>query len=263
MWISRVSKFLLVIVCLAHVAAAPVTQKSYAPFPQPDTGYVTDLADLLTKEQEERIEQWLFQAEEKSGVEVVVVTVTALEKYAGTPGTIEQFATGLFNKWGIGNLPKNDGVMLLISVDDRKARIELGTGYGKSRDADARLIMDDTLVPYFRDGKYADGIEAGVKDLVLEFAHVRIGYNWPLIIVAVSIPIVLLVAISLFRNGKRGWGWVALGLLLVLLLGVTWVVVSTLRAVNSRGDSDSWSPGGFGGGFGGGSSSGGGATGSW
>lgn len=263
MWLSRVGHLLLALICLSQLAAGPATQKSYAPFPQPDAGYVTDLAGLLDKQQEERLEHWLYQAEQKNGVEIVVVTVKALEVYPGTPGAIEPFATDLFDKWGIGNLPKNDGVLLLISVDDRKARIELGAGYGRARDGDAGRIMDGTIVPRFRDGDYAGGIEAGVKELLLEFGGIRVGRNWPLIIGIFAIPVVGLIAVSLFRNGKRGWGWIAIGLLLVIVLGVTWVAVSTLRAFNSRGDSDSWSPGGFGGDFGGGSSGGGGATGSW
>lgn len=235
--------------------------KDYKPFPQPGSGYVTDIANLLTDQEEENIEQWLWKVEEKSGVEVVVVIINSMNEYKGAPQNIKKFATGLFNSYGIGNIPKNDGVLLLVSRNDRKLRIELGKFYGHSRDADAKSIVDGTIVPHFKNDKYAAGITAGVKDIMLQFAGIRVGWNWPLIILLVSIPVIILICISLFRNGKRGWGWVFVGILLVVLSAVFYILVQAVK--NSPGESSGWSSGGFGGGFGGGSSGGGGASGSW
>ena len=96
---------------------------------------------------------------------------------------------------------------------------------------------------------------------MLEFAHVRVGLNWPLIIVGAAVPAVGAITFSLFRSGKRGWGWVCVGLLIVLVLALLWIVRQTLRHA-PQGSSDSWSSGGLGG-FGGGFSGGGGASGSW
>ena len=64
----------------------------YSPFPAPDNGYVTDLADLLTEEEEERIEVWLWQAESRTGIEIAVVTVPSFRQYPGAPSSsIEAF----------------------------------------------------------------------------------------------------------------------------------------------------------------------------
>jgi uncharacterized protein len=236
--------------------------KDYSPFPNPDSGYVTDIADVLTDDEEERIERWLWQTESRMSVEIIVVTISAMKDYPGTPNaSIEQFATGLFNAYGIGNMPKNDGVLLVVSVKDRKARIELGAHYGSGRDADARRIMDRQIVPYCAKGDYAAAITNGVKAIMLEFAGLRVGWNWPLIIVLISIPVVAIVAYSLFKSGKRGWGWVFVGLLIVLVMAAVWIIVQTLRHM-PRSHSSGWSAGGIGG-FGGGFSGGGGATGSW
>ncbi len=270
MRLKRIILFML-LACIAVAGAAgrqtatrTAEPGGYAPFPTPDSGYVTDLASVLSPAQEERIEQWLMRVEKQTGVEIAVVTVQRLNDYPGTPNTdIERFATGLFNRWGIGNLPDNNGVLLLVSIGDRKARIELGAGYGRSRDGDAAAIMDGTIIPRFRKGNYADGIEAGVRALMLEFAGVGIGWNWPLIGGLAAIPVLGLIAFSLLRNGQRGWGWITIGLLLVVVLGVIFVGVRVLRALGREGHSSGWSAGGFGGGFGGGSSGGGGATGSW
>ncbi len=259
--------------------------KDYSPYPHPDAGYVTDLAHLLTPDQEERIERWLWQTESRTGVEIIVVTIYSVRDYVGPTSisdaftkqlnekygafypespasvSIETFARGLFDKYGIGNMPQNNGVLLLVAVKDRKARIELGAGYAHARDADADRIMQQEILPYFRKDDYAGGITSGVKAIMLTFANVRVGYNWPLIIGITAIPVVGLIAYSLFRSGKRGWGWICVGLLIVLILFVLWVLLQTLRHM-PRGRSGGWSPGGAGG-FGGGFSGGGGATGSW
>ena len=231
------------------------------PWPKPDRGYVTDLGHLLRKSKEEQIERWLWKTEKETGVEIAVVTIKSMNDYPDTgTGTIEQFAAGMFNHYGIGNLPENDGVLLLVSKQDRKARIELGAGYGHRRDRDAERIMQGTIVPAFKKDDYSGGITNGVKQLTLEFAEVRVGLNWPLIMMMGTVPVLGLIAFSLFRNGKRGWGWVCVGLIAVLIFAIFRMMG---RVIEDAGDSDSWSSGGYGGGFGGGFSGGGGATGSW
>ena len=156
-------------------AKAKRAGKDYAPFPQPDAGYVTDLADLLTDEQEQKLERRLLHTETKTKVEIIVILIKSIKDYPGIPNkSIEEFATALFNKYGIGNLPKNDGVLLLIARKDRKARIELGAGYGRKRDADAAEIMQDAILPAFKKNRYAEGVTKGVSEIIREFAGIRI-----------------------------------------------------------------------------------------
>jgi uncharacterized protein len=205
---------------------------------------------------ENRIERWLWNIEKKTGVEIIVVTIHSIKDFEGTPNdTIEEFATALFNRYGIGNLPANDGVLLLVAVGDRKARIELGATYGHERDEDAQRIMDGIIVPKFRDADYAGGVTEGVKALAKEFANVRIGLNWTLIILLIAVPVLGIVAFSLFKNGKRGWGWVVVGLLIVVIIFIIYMLYQAARVMPKTA--------GGAGGFGGGSSGGGGATGSW
>ena len=268
----------LIVFCFPFVASSMVGTSSGAQpvpfdiaeiefaFPKPDAGYVTDIANLLTDAEEEEIEQWLWQVESRSNVEIAVVTIHSLADYDGLANrSIESFATALFDHYGVGNMPKNDGVLLLVSKGDRKARIELGKHYGRLRDADANQIMQGTIVPQFRNGRFGVGVTKGVKAIVKEFAGLRIGLNWPLISASLAIPVVGLIAFSLFRSGKRGWGWVCVGVIFILFLAVIQLLRTTIKHMpdSSDGSSGSWSSGGFGGGFGGGSSGGGGATGSW
>jgi len=250
-------------------ASAQATGKpaSYAPYPEPGTGYVTDHADLLTDEQEERIEQRLWQVEEETGVEIVIVLIESMSDYPDAPqGSIESFARGLFDAYGVGNMPMNDGVLLLVASKDREARIELGKHYGLRYDRQAERIMQGEIIPAFKAGDYAGGVEDGANALMREFAGVRFGVNWSLILLLAGLPVLCLVAYSLFKSGRRGWGWVVVGLIgvvLLLLFRGLFVTVKTLAENSGRGSSSGWSSGGFGGGFGGGSSGGGGASGSW
>lgn len=251
--------------CLALVAATSLPSlggdpiRKYAPFPQPDAGYVTDIAEVLPDEQERQIEEWLLKTETGRGVEIVVVTIRSIRDYPGTPNRdIETFARALFDAYGIGNMPRNDGVLLLVATQDRRVRIELGAGYGHERDGDAADIVNRRILPSFREGDYAKGITRGTQALMRRFAGVFLVPWWTRWALIGAIAGLIPVAISLFRNGKRGWGWVVAGLIIVLALALIWLLRRTLRAVAE----DGFAPGGLGG-FGGGFSGGGGATGSW
>ena len=263
------SLFVLIGCFVAAISAAVASldeqasvKRSYAPFPEPGSGYVSDHANLLTTEEEEQIEQWLWQTESRSGVEIIIVVINSIRQYPDTPNeNIESFARGLFDAYGVGNVPSNDGVLLLVARDDRRARIELGAGYRRGRDDDAQRIMSRDIVPRFRDGDYSGGIRAGTKAMTREFAGVRIGPPWILIGLIATLPILGLTVLSLFKNGKRGWGWVVAGLMVVVILLILFIVMRIVRQLR-RENSSSWSAGGLGG-FGGGSSGGGGASGSW
>ncbi len=267
-WFSAAVLLFVIALPLSFLCADVVKEKTpklknYSPYPAPGTGYVTDNARLLSKEQEEKIEKWLWQTESKTGVEIAVVTIYSIKDYKGTDNSsIESFATGLFNKYGIGNLKKNDGILLLVAVKDRKARIELGKHYGHSRDADSNHIMQKVIIPRFKENAYAAGVTDGVEEIIGEFAGLRLRFHWEFIAIPVAIVILILIAISLFKSGKRGWGWVVIGAIFILVLLLIHLIVAVTRHLPST-SSDKWSSGGFGGGFGGGSSGGGGATGSW
>jgi uncharacterized protein len=230
-------------------------EESYAPWPDPDSGYVTDIAGVLSESREIQLEQWLLKVEQRHGTEIVVVTIRSISDYPGTANqSIESFATSLFDRWGIGNLPRNDGVLLLIAIEDRKARIELGAGYGRARDRDAERIMQNVITPQFRKGDYDRGITDGVEAIIETFTPMKVGVRWDLILIPAAAVAALLIGVSLLRNGRRGWGWVFVGFALILFLAFIFLLKTTASGSGTAGGT---------GGFGGGSSGGGGATGSW
>jgi len=235
----------------------------YGPYPTPASGYVTDIADRLTAEEEELIEKWLWQVESRKNIEMAVVIINSTKDYPGTDnGSIESFATGLFNAYKIGNKAKNDGILFLVAVSDRKSRIELGAYYGNDHDGISSNIMEKSIIPHFKSGKYNKGILSGTRAIMKEFAGMAPLQMKNLVIISLVIILLMFIAASLWVNGKKGWAWATIGILITLIIMIIRTGI-TIAEHMPKTSSDSWSSGGFGGGFGGGFSGGGGATGSW
>jgi uncharacterized protein len=131
---------------------------------QNNGGWVTDMAGILTEQTETQINQMISQLEAKYGTEMAVVTVPKTAP-ADSP---KQFATELFNYWGIGKKGQDNGVLFLISVGDR--RVEIETGYGVEAilpDAKVGNIIDTQIIPRFKKGDFEGGTLAGTKALVV------------------------------------------------------------------------------------------------
>lgn len=229
----------------------PVEQKNTTQtmgYPKSENKYINDFAKAIDAVDAEKIKKALETVEEQTGIEICVVTINSINDYQGTEVNFEKFATGLFNTWGIGKQDKNNGVLLLAAIKDRKVRIELGSGYPSSHNQIAAQIIKVDIVPYFKQGQYSRGIYEGsmaiVKNLTKEVSWFDY-YKWH-ILLWILIIICIGVAISCFRSGKKGWGWGLLALVGVFLL--------FLWSLSSSNKSD---------GFGGGKSSGGGSSGDW
>ncbi|KTD81762.1 TPM domain-containing protein [Legionella waltersii] len=214
--------------------------------------FIVDEANLIDPSTAKQINELIFQVWNEQRIPIYVVTIPSLASYDASGVGIEQYASQLFNHWGIGSPDRNYGVLLLVSKGDRKARIELGKAYDHRYDNEATDIMQSLIIPNFISDDYATGISEGVSGLA---ALVR-GQNiplpkkpwwaWPLFIG--SVILITAVIVSLFKNGRSGWGWALIILLATIIGYLLWAATKA---------------GGSGGGFGGGSSGGGGATGSW
>jgi uncharacterized protein len=124
-------------------------------------GRVTDAANLLDPALEARLTEKLDALEQATGHQLVVVTAPSL---GGRD--VKPFTTDLFNAWGIGRAEQDDGVVLLVAPNERRARIEVGYGLeGRLTNAVSARIMQDEIIPHFRRGDLPGGIEAGVDAL--------------------------------------------------------------------------------------------------
>ena len=130
--------------------------------PKPtDEFFVNDFANVISESDEKAILSKAKALYEKSGnsTQVVVVTVKSLDGYS-----IEEYANGLFNEWEIGSKDKNDGVLILLSVDDRKSRIEIGYGLeGVLTDGKTGRIQDEYMIPYYKNDNFSGGLVSGVN----------------------------------------------------------------------------------------------------
>ncbi|MEQ1947324.1 MAG: TPM domain-containing protein [Bryobacteraceae bacterium] len=230
------------------------------------TGYVNDFAHVLPESAAQAISNYCANVERATGAQLAIVTVDSLEDEP-----IDDVAVRLYKEWGIGAKGKDEGILLLLSIKDRKTRAEVGYGLEPIiTDGQAGDILRD-MRPILRQGNYAGAIAASVQQVAQIIAQskgvqitagegvpaarrVRPGSSIPF-------PIIIVGFIFLMWLLGRGGGNSGTGLLTGMLLG------------NMMGRRGGWGGGGFGGydgggsggfgGFGGGSSGGGGASSDW
>ncbi|MEK9150043.1 MAG: TPM domain-containing protein, partial [Candidatus Desantisbacteria bacterium] len=157
--LSSVFCILYSVSCLADVVS----------FPEPN-GYVTDSAEIISPNDELAITGMAEELERKTTAQLAVVTIETTQ-----PETIEGFSVKLFEKWGIGQKGKDNGILLLIASSDRKLRIE--TGYaveGILPDATCKMIIENGIIPYFKRAEYSQGILYGASVIATDVAK---GYN--------------------------------------------------------------------------------------
>ncbi len=244
--------------CLALTLLALLSAAFAINFPAL-TGRVVDQANIIPADSRAAIEAKLADLEAKSGIQLVIATVSSLDGQE-----IEPYANELFRTWKLGEKTKNNGVLLLVAPNERRVRIEVGYGLeGTLTDALSQVIIANAITPRFKTGDYAGGITRGVDDIItvlttdasewqqrpslrLDRAAAPAHINW-FVIVAIIVVLGLMIV-------SPGFRWFILGML--------------MSGRNSGGGG--FSGGGFGGGQsgggfsgGGGSSGGGGASGRW
>jgi uncharacterized protein len=139
-------------------------------WPIHENTYVNDYAGIIEEGAEGRITSALKSLRSTAGVEATVLTLHTRRGYA-TEGSFEDFATGLFNNWGIGNAERNDGILILVISQDREMRVELGAGYSTAFNREAQDIIDRIFLPAFRDGDFTAGIEDGTGAVIARIAE--------------------------------------------------------------------------------------------
>lgn len=254
-------------VALALVASAgwAVDWKTLRP-----QGYVSDFARVIDPSSRAQLENYCARVERATGAQMALVTIPTLN---GDP--IEDVANTIFRAWGVGQKGKNEGIMLLLAIQDRRDRLEVGYGLEPILPDGFDGSILRAMRPALRQGDYGDAMMAAAQtigDTIAKAKNVsldvrlpqRVQENpvdqipWPLILGGIFLLFWLarIVRPRGYASGYRGGGFLP-GLILGNMMGRS--------AWGSRGS------GGFGGydsgdtfgGFGGGDSGGGGASSSW
>jgi uncharacterized protein len=236
------------------------------------SGYINDFAHVLTPARQQALEAYAANVDRLTGAEFAVVTVDSLD---GEP--IEDVANNLYRQWGIGKKGKDEGLLLLLSIRDRKQRAEIGYGLEPViPDGYAGSVLRG-IRPILRQGDYGAAIQAALEQFGQRVADSKgVDLNtgltrqpspvpppaipWPLIVIGI------IILLSLLRSSGRRGGGSGAGFLTGMILG-------NILGAGRRGRYDGgWGGGGFGGydgggggfgGFGGGDSGGGGASSDW
>jgi uncharacterized protein len=259
---------------------------------------VTDLTNTLNAQQRGALEQSLAEFEARKGAQVAVLMVPTTQ-----PETVEQYAVRVQEAWKLGRKGVDDGVLLVVAKNDRKVHIEVGYGLeGILPDAIAKRIIENDIVPRFKEGDFYGGIRAGADRIMRVVEGEKLpppiarphpqaegfDFGWivPLfILVLIGGGILRAIFGRFLGSGIIGTvagvaGWAILGSLVAALgIGFLVFVFGLLGGASFGGGrrgwgGGGWSSGGFGGGSwgggggggfsgGGGSSGGGGASGSW
>jgi uncharacterized protein len=227
-------------------------------------GYVSDFANVLEPQLRAQLEAYCGRVEQATGAQMAIVTIQSLD---GNP--IEDVTNTLYRQWGIGKKGKDEGIMLLLAIQDHRDRLEVGYGLEPILPDGFDGAITRSIQPLLRQNAYGPAVISAAQQIGSEIARSKgaalgsgartryretsRGHGLPLPVIIIGIIVLLL----LFRGGGAGGGFLT-GMLLGNLLG------------GGRGGGG-WGGGGFGGGgggggfggFGGGDSGGGGASGSW
>jgi uncharacterized protein len=244
-------------------------------FPERSTTLVTDYTNTLSTGDKLKLEEKLVAFNDSTSTQVAVVIMKSTGSY-----DINDYGQQLLRKWGIGQKEKNNGILVLVAIADRKMSIQTGYGAeGPLPDVLTQRIIQDDMRPRFKEGDYYGGLDAATTDIIKatkgefkadpkEEATPNGASSGAGIIVIIIIVVILIIV---FRN--RGGGG---GQIISRRGGASpfwWFLAGSMLGGSGRSSGSDWggfsggggsdSGGGGFGGFGGGSGGGGGSSGSW
>ena len=265
MKLATIKKFLLLFF-IGLVSLVAQTPYELVELKNPPKQLVQDYAHIFDARQREALENKLVAYNDSTSTQILVLTVESLDGYP-----LEMFANEIGEKWGVGQKGKDNGIVMVLSKNDRK--ITIRTGYSAQIHLPPTInksIIDQVIIPYFKEGNYAGGVDAGVNAIMEALAG---KYNAEpkksenevdFVIIFIFIVFFILVV---FISKNKGSGGGSGGRRDRSLLDDV-ILMNTGRSIFGggggfgSGSGGSSSGGGFGG-FGGGSFGGGGASGSW
>lgn len=256
-----------------------------AGIPPPPTGddSLLDQAGLIGSSEETHLRALQQTALAQYNSPLVVVTISRASDFGES--SVEALATRWFNAWHIGTLGlqggANQGMLLLVSVEDRRARIELGSDWGRDWDAHARQIMDEKIVPRFKSGNFSRGIVDGAEALLAmakagphsqppgDFLERKVrplskySLLQPRLMLGLAGLGLALILYGVFGKTDQRGTFIGVGAALIVVAAFTYVALFAVALIFGRRRRSGFFGGGSSGGFSGGSSGGGGASGSW
>jgi len=251
-------KFLLYFIAVFYWLAIVPTVFSDT-IPSRPSSYVVDLAGIVDSATESKLNAFLTELEQKTTAQLIVLTIHSLEGES-----IEEFSIDIAHKkWKLGQKDKDNGVLFLIAMNDRKYRIEVGYGLeGILPDSRVGSIGRDVLVPFFKNGDFSKGVymaAVAIANDIAKYQGVTIS----------GMPVYSIPTRTVHKRKPTSLASKIISFIIIILLIILFIKNPRLfmlfllfSAMGGRGGSWSGGRGGFGGG-GGGGFGGGGASGGW
>lgn len=178
------------------------------------TARVIDQTQTLSATESLALESRLSALEQETGAQIVVLMVPTT-----APEDIASYANRVANAWKIGRKGIGDGLLLLVAKHDRKVRIEVAKSLeGAIPDLAAKRVIDDAITPQFRQGRFADGLTAGIAQVAALIRHE-------------SLPLPEAAPATTSTQSSHGFGWADLGIFLFFAVPLCAVVA---RAIFGR-----------------------------
>ena len=157
---NRIFFLLLLNLCGAFIHAQDVPRS---------VGFVNDFANVLSGKEASLLEQKIIRFNKETTAEIAVVTVHSTQPY-----TIEEYTLKLANEWGVGNKEKNNGVVILAAINDRRMRIGTGTGIEQILTSEqCSTIIAKQLRPHFRNAKYYKGFDEAIDEVIKVLGNIQ------------------------------------------------------------------------------------------
>lgn len=130
-------------------------------------GWVTDYEKLYTKDEIKNLNRIITEFEKQTSNEIAIITLDSLRV---TEENFDALSLRVANEWGIGKPEKNNGILIAISKDYRKIRIQNGIGIEKVlNDDETKLIIEKQFIPYFKENDYYKGTLNGILEIIDKF----------------------------------------------------------------------------------------------
>lgn len=164
-WITKSLRAIAALTLALSVSAARA-DVSYPTRP-PDRGFIADEANLISAADATTIRAICDKLLTDKRVPLVVCTINSIAEHgaSGSGWTVDRYARNVYDEWGLGSPDFNYGILVLVSKNDRRARIEMGSGWSRDRDGASQSIMSTDMVPRFKQNDYSGGILAAIKQL--------------------------------------------------------------------------------------------------
>lgn len=162
---KKVKKSVLIFILTLLILAVPFFVSAKSGYPSPTSDFfVNDFAGLIDNEKKAEMQQKAEMLYKKSEAQVVVVTVENMDG-----SDIESYSIGLARSWGIGSEEKNNGVLLLLSLQEREIRIEVGSGLeGALNDAKTGRIIDEYGMDYLSEDDFSNALSSIQNSIINE-----------------------------------------------------------------------------------------------